>query len=183
MVALLLGAAPIYCRGLFEARLALQEARASPDFSTRVEHYRTALSWYLPGNWYSSEAAVRLGQELEDPLLSPDQHFLGLVALRSGLFMTRSIFPSSFDQQRLEVESQLKEFLPKTHIQETPTPQINQGYALLSQLGFWGWVCSVIGTIMSAMNKRGDWSRVRLARGALLSTVFFILWLVALRLA
>jgi hypothetical protein len=171
----------LYARTLFEAWSKLNAAERAEHFAAQHEQLADALSWGGSFNPFADRARENLERELADGSLPTERRLSALAALRRGLASSRS-FLSPHREALAALEVRERELLTA----EAPAlkllrpPRIQYGYQALSQVGFWGWIASVLWLIFSAFAADGRVNLTRLPLPLAASASSFALWLFAL---
>ncbi len=164
----------IYSSAHDEFRLAEQLA-GEKKYAEAVPHYERAIHWYLPGLDVTDRAAAGLWRiaEAHEAAGEPQQALDAYRLLRSAFYSTRSVFtpgkhwiakcnekiaalmakapPSSPSEQELTFEQRKAQNLSRLSEERSPRP----GWAVLAEVGFFGWVLCAVLFIVLAVTKSG----------------------------
>lgn len=179
---------PIVSRCYIESYVALSHARealAHSHYREASGFYVIAARWRAPGNIFALQAITEL-KELISSEKKEDQIF-ALSELRRSLFSSRSFYYPDSQQSRdiKEIDGQLKALGARVDNPVVVVEPLKVSYSgqLLAQLGFWGWIVSLLMLVWRGFNADGRVSVKVVAFYGVLASVFFILWLFALRVA
>ena len=190
----------LYGRMIYESREQYQrgkEQQRQGQVEEAILSFYRSIHRYAPGNRYilrSLEELWTLGQSLEKN--DPKTALFSYDAMRGGIYSIRSFYSPYKDwlpkvNERiatLRAAEQVKEQRTMTYAQayafHTKALQIDErprtGWALLVQLGFWGWILSTVGWIWKGFDREGR-MRIQPALPWICAlTGFFALWVVGL---
>jgi len=189
----------VYVGSMHEYRRA-EQAYEAGDLDAALEHYEYAVQWYTPRNpWVrrSIESLWRMGTDAEDAG-NVDRALAAYRALRGSLYAVRSFYApyqewiprcnekiaslsagkiaqteAGKDRPFEEIRAESLELLKKDH-----APDV--GWAILAEIGFFGWVGSAIGFIFRAYRDAGRLSGRAAIRWGLAIIAFYALWTLGL---
>lgn len=176
---------PLWGRSLYEFNLSLEAGLLARDQGNSREAIRAlarSLRWRAPLNFFATRAQGEL-LNMEPSLEGEEKIFL-LRELRRALYMSRSYNSQSQDEAALiaRIDSTLVEVGARSPVTLEPLapPKISFLYQFLSQLTFWGWVCSVFATIRFGFSNQGERKSGKLILLLGGSTFLLVLWLLML---
>lgn len=189
----------VYVSSMKEYRRA-DEAYEEGDFEAALEHYEHAVQWYTPRSpWVrkSIESLWRMGSDAEEEG-SADRALSAYRAIRGSLYAVRSFYTphrewisrcdekiatlsagkiaqteAGKDRPFEEIRAESLGLLKKDH-----APSV--GWAILAEVGFFGWVGSAIGFIFRAYRDAGRLKGRTALRWGLAIIVFYALWALGL---
>lgn len=171
-----------------------EEFLSQKNYKLAMREYDTAMHFYLPLSPYverSSERLWEIGEHFEKEN-KPDWALLAYSSIRSSFYASRSLYTpgkewikrcdekiaslninillseGSIKEQDSEEERQRHLYVMRTD--RSPEPL----WAVFAELGFFGWIISVIYTIYRIDRRKN------ILYGAVSFTVFFFIWVVAL---
>ncbi len=166
---------PLGLRAYLEVEKNLQVARLESDPNLASEAYRRALSWaFLSKNELAAEF-FGFCSKLD---ATPQLHCLW--ELKAGAQGSRSIV-----WPRLEILDQVQAKIsdlspkPETYFESVHKPKVNFTYQIFAQIGFWGWLVSVVYLIFNGFNAQGKLLNSAKKLFALV-VLFYLIWLWAL---
>ncbi|MFH1262254.1 MAG: hypothetical protein V1495_02250 [Pseudomonadota bacterium] len=162
-----------------------------------ILHLERAIHWYLPGNPFTGKAVRALweigqGAEASDParaLLAYDALRGSLHSIRSFYWPYREWIEKSNEriaQLRASEESKRDPSRPFEKALEfhrqvlIPTDRPRIGWVLWAQLGFWGWIGSVVGWIFRGFDREGRMQMRRSLPWITALVLFFTVWVIGL---
>lgn len=189
----------VYVSSMQEYRRA-EEAYQAGDLDTALERYEHAVQWYTPHSpWVrqSVESLWRMGSDAEETG-NVDRALAAYRALRGSLYAVRSFYTpyrewiSRCDEKIAtlsagkiaqtqagkerpfeDIRAESLRLLKKDH-----APSV--GWAILAEVGFFGWVGSAIGLIFRAYRDAGRLKGRAALRWGLAIIVFYALWTLGL---
>ena len=179
---------PIVSRCFIESYVALSHARAAlaqSEYRQASIFYVKAARWRAPGNIFAQQAIA----ELKELILSEakEDQIFALSELRRALFSSRSFYYRSSQQSSdiQEIDEQLKALGARI---ENPVVvveplKVSYGGQFLAQVGFWGWITCLLVLIWRGFDAEKVVSKTIVWSYALGAGGFFVLWLVALKIA
>ena len=175
---LILWVIPLYVRSFSESKgyltgaVAAESAGHSED---AANFYAKAISWRVPGNFYSSDAETRLLALARATPTGP-QKLESYLKLRSALMSSRSfihpVVQHAIDEEIIAIAPQAL----STIIKDEYEPKDRFGMHLLIQICFWGWILSAFGAIWKGFDEGGAVRKPALGKFAVSFFCFFAAW-------
>ncbi|MDA8239831.1 MAG: hypothetical protein M0Z67_05595 [Nitrospiraceae bacterium] len=180
--------------------MAGEKFNAASNWKLAIREYDAALHFYFPGSPYVGKSAERLWQigEMFEKADKPGWAILAYSSIRSSFYASRSLYTpgkewigrcddkiAALDVKILvnegsltpeQSETEKEKLLYVMRVDRAPAPV----WAVLVELGFLGWIVSVVFIIWKAFDERGKLA-IRPALYGLVSFVLtFALWVVSL---
>ncbi|MFQ5481223.1 MAG: tol-pal system YbgF family protein [Nitrospinaceae bacterium] len=171
----LTGVLKVMLNGEDEMRLG-ESAMQAGHAREAADHFERAIRWRLPGSNWQDQAASRLwnlAAALETQ--GDSQAALNLYRrLRGAFYATTSVFtpgkewihranekiaslmagnPPNAAEEGLSVDQRRRQYLSLLNRDRPP----HAGWALVAEAGFFGWVGSLVGLILQAFSRTGEW--------------------------
>jgi hypothetical protein len=174
-----------------------EAALAANDREGAIRHLEHAIHWYVPGNPCSSasvESLWRIGQaaEREDPKLA----LLAYDSLRGSLHAIRSFY-WPYKEWILRADERIADLRAREQVGADPALSFEKtldfhrkalvlderpliGWVLVVQIGFLGWVFSVVGWIWKGFDREGRMHLKPSFPWIVALVVFFSAWVIGL---
>jgi hypothetical protein len=173
---------------------------ASLNWKLAIREYDAALHFYFPGSPYVDKSAERLWQigEMFEKAEKPDWAVLAYSSIRSSFYASRSLYTpgkewiggcddkiAALDVKILlnegslapeQSEAEKEKLLYLMRVNRAPAP----AWAFLVELGFLGWIASVVFIIWKAFDERGKLVKRPALYGLVSFVLTFTLWVVSL---
>lgn len=172
-------------------------------YQEAITHYERAIKWYTPFSRSVKHAVERLW-EIGSTAEQRNDLTIALAAyrsLRSGLYAVQS-FHLPYPQRIVEAEAKIALLMakvahPEGHqfepqafeqdhnrytamLQRKSVP--DQGGAILTEIGFLGWIGATIGLIWYALGENGKWIWKRCLLWGSTIAIFFTVWIIGMLL-
>ena len=176
-----------FLRSGYESQNAFKKAEqiiAVQGIKEALPELRQAIRWRtpFPFNSPSDKAKAILSKCLEN--LDCEYRLEALRALREGISASRSWLTINNDNLLLkELDNIEQDIIVMKRVKLAFPPQYNPALQILALIAFWGWVLSILMLIWKGFNEKGEVNKKVVMLSGLSWSVFFILWLVMLRLA
>ncbi|MDA8078249.1 MAG: hypothetical protein M0Z79_04850 [Nitrospiraceae bacterium] len=180
--------------------LSAEKYYEASDWKLAIREYDLALHFYFPGSPYVNKSAEKLWQigEMFEKADKPDWAVLAYSSIRSSFYASRSLYTpgrewirrcdekiAGLDVEILIRDGSLKPDQAKTEkekllyvmkVDRAPDP----AWSVLVEVGFLGWISSVLFTIWKAFDKAGRLRTKQALYGLLFFVVTFSLWVISL---
>jgi hypothetical protein len=185
---------------IYESRKEWREAGirlSSGETEEGIRHFERSIHWYLPGNPFvlrSVRELWRIGQEEEKR--NPSRALLAYDGLRGSLHSIRSFYwphrewilkaDDRIAELRAREEASRRPDVPYETILRkhqallVPVERPRVGWVILAQIGFWGWIVSVVGWIRKGFDEEGRMNVRRSLPWILSLVLLFAAWLIGL---
>ena len=180
--------------------MAAEKFNAASNWKLAIREYDAALHFYFPGSPYVDKSAERLWRigEMFEKAEKPEWAVLAYSSIRSSFYASRSLYTpgkewigrcddkiAALDVKILvnegslapeQSEAEKEKLLYVMRINRAPAP----AWAFLAELGFLGWIVSVLFIIWKAFDERGKPVERQPLYGLVSFVLTFALWVVSL---
>jgi len=179
---------PLYARSLYESYTNLVDARTAvekADVTNAVNYFARAIRWRGVFNPFANQALESLLTFSEN--LPDAEKVVALKELRRALFASRSFYSAGAREDALveKITTELERLGARkpSPVKVEPLVQISYFFQFSSQIGFWGWIISVLLLIFSGFTSEGKVIKRSAVVFSTFAIFFFVFWLISLSFA